>query len=66
MIPIQPTSPMMMTLASYPSNKFTWITSTHLLDTSPGATVKADLLAILTIDKDITEYHWELQLIITV
>jgi hypothetical protein len=54
----------MITPASGPSNKLTQITSTLFLNTTKAATVKVDPLAILTIDKDITEYHWELKLII--
>jgi hypothetical protein len=64
MIPMQPTSPTMMTPASGLSDKSAQITSTLFLDTAQVATMKADPLAILTIDEDIVEYCPELKLII--
>jgi hypothetical protein len=64
MIPMQPTSPMMMTPASSPCNKLVCITSTLFLNAAQAATIKADPSAILTIDKDIKEDHQELKLIV--
>jgi hypothetical protein len=54
----------MMTPASGPSDTLARITSDLFLDAAQAAAIKADLSAILTIDKDITEYHRELKLII--
>jgi hypothetical protein len=61
---MQCASTTMMTPASGLSDKLARITSTLFLDATQAATVKADPLAILTIDKDIAEYHRELKLII--
>jgi hypothetical protein len=55
---------MMMTPASGPSAKLAQITSALFLDAAQAAAIKADPSAILTIDKDIAEYHRELKLII--
>jgi hypothetical protein len=61
---MQPASTTIMTPASGPSNKLAQITSALFLDAAQAATMKADPLAILTIDEDIAEYHQELKLII--
>jgi hypothetical protein len=61
---IQPTLPAMMTTAYGPSDILAWITSTLFLNTTQVATVTVDPSVILTIDKDIEEYHLELKLII--
>jgi hypothetical protein len=53
-----------MTPASGPSDKLVQITSALFLNTAQAATVKVDISAILKIDDDIQEYHWELKLII--
>jgi hypothetical protein len=54
---MQPASPMMMTPASGPSDKFVRVTSTVFLNAAQAAAVKADTLVILKIDDDIEEYH---------
>jgi hypothetical protein len=61
---MQPASPSMTTPASGPSNKLARITSTLFLNAAQAAAITADPSAILTIDKDIEEYHQELKLII--
>jgi hypothetical protein len=55
---------MMMTPASGLSNKSARITTSLFLNTPQAAAVKADTSAILTMDYNIEEYHWELKLII--
>jgi hypothetical protein len=62
MIPTQPASTIMMTPSSGLSDKLARITSTLFLNTTQAATMKVDPSVILTIDKDITEYHQELKL----
>jgi hypothetical protein len=57
MIPMQPTSPTIMTPACGPSDKLAQIASALFLNAAPAATVIADPSAILTIDEDIEEYH---------
>jgi hypothetical protein len=54
----------MITPASSLCNKLARITSALFLNATQVAAMKADLSAILTIDKDIAEYHQELKLII--
>jgi hypothetical protein len=55
---------MMMTPTSGPSDKLAHITSALFLNATQAATMTADPLAILTIDKDIEEYYRVLKLII--
>jgi hypothetical protein len=55
---------MMMTPASGLCDTLAQITSTLFLNATQVATIKADLLVILTIDEDIEEYYWKLKLII--
>jgi hypothetical protein len=52
-----------MTPASGWSNKLAQIVSMLFVNATQVGTVKADLLVILTIDKDIKEYYWELNII---
>jgi hypothetical protein len=54
----------MTTPASGPSDKLARITSALFVNAAQVATVKAEPSAILTIDKDIEDYHRELKLII--
>jgi hypothetical protein len=64
MIPMQPASTTIMTAASGLSNTLAQITSALFLNATQIAAMKADPLVILTIDKDILEYHQELKLIV--
>jgi hypothetical protein len=61
---MQPASTMMTTPASGPSDKLAQITSTLSLNAAQAATMKANPLVILTIDKDIKENCRELKLIV--
>jgi hypothetical protein len=61
---MQPASPTIMTPTSGPYDKVAQNTSTRFLNTTQAAAMIADPSAILTIDKDIQEYHRELKLII--
>jgi hypothetical protein len=61
---MQPALPMIMTPTSGPSDKLVRITSAVSVNAAEAASVKVDTSAILKIDDDIEEYHWELKLII--
>jgi hypothetical protein len=59
-VPLQPTSPTMIPPVCGPSDKLVRITSTLFLNPAQVATVKVDMVAVMTRDNDIDHYHREL------